>query len=645
MKKFILFAFAAMMAVGAGAQELANFSRGAQIVSPKVKGDSVTFRLNANYATVVNLCGTHTYRLEPDSYEATDTAGGYRHYRCSVCRSDYAYYTDPLVYKVNPKTGEPLSDSSAANPYLPNYEFMPDNELHILWSKADSEWRVYALGSHDTALSGWCGPDIACWSAPVYDLSDWRFEATLRDTGRFFACDFNYDLQTDLCILYAFPFFGNPEMNGTHLWTNGRSVPDTYFDTPLTEGDGVVGIDGANNFDPAIYISDAGEILTTFDKTDADTKHAQLSKVNADRTGLEWSIPVVMAEGERSTNGFNPKHYEASTIDRVDVNGHYFWVIQYSYRSDWASDDYEKDVDGEQRWWPLAYVYSDPDMSIDELKDFTGWHWGGIIGDNGGFFRKDVGSNTVTEHDDPTTCWGNNHGGLVYINGQWYLSNHRHTSTAAGRQGFLEKVTISYQRNVFSITPAEYTSSIGSSIDAFRTWPAYIACHLWPTVFSETHNQTLYIDSPLRGAPDNYWDMIYDTPQYALHRSPVVGITDGAEVGFKYLNFGTEAQSVDVTVLVSQAEDAVDGEISVYLDAPSEADGGTKIGTIPVTAEAIARAGVYATGSDDTAWSNLTATMDVPVSGTHGVYFVFSSEEEGTICKLDEFTFSVHSGG
>ena len=129
------------------------------------------------------------------------------------------------------------------------------------------------------------------------------------------------------------------------------------------------------------------------------------ANVNADRTGLEWSIPVVMAEGERSTNGFNPKHYEASTIDRVDVNGHYFWVIQYSYRSDWASDDYEKDVDGEQRWWPLAYVYSDPDMSIDELKDFTGWHWGGIIGDNGGFFRKDVGSNTVTEHDDPTTCW------------------------------------------------------------------------------------------------------------------------------------------------------------------------------------------------------------------------------------------------
>ena len=58
MKKILLFVFAAMMVVGASAQELANFSRNAQqIVSPEIKGDSVTFRLSANYATVVNLYG------------------------------------------------------------------------------------------------------------------------------------------------------------------------------------------------------------------------------------------------------------------------------------------------------------------------------------------------------------------------------------------------------------------------------------------------------------------------------------------------------------------------------------------------------------------------------------------------------------
>ena len=41
------------------AQELSNFSfgRGNRIVSPEIKGDSVTFRLNANYATMVSLYG------------------------------------------------------------------------------------------------------------------------------------------------------------------------------------------------------------------------------------------------------------------------------------------------------------------------------------------------------------------------------------------------------------------------------------------------------------------------------------------------------------------------------------------------------------------------------------------------------------
>jgi hypothetical protein len=581
----------------------------------------------------------HDYRLAADSFEATATQGGYRHYVCAGCGVEYSYETAPTVYAVNPKTGEPVTLDYAVNPYLPNWEFMPDNELHVMWSRKDGEWRVYAIGSHDTKLTGWCGPDITCWSAPVYDLTDWRFEALLRDTGTFFACDMNYDLTTDQCILYAFPFFGNPEMSGTHLWVNGNSVPDSYFDIPLTKR-GVAGIDGVNNFDPAIYISESGDILTTFDKTDDGTKHCQLSKVNADRTGLEWSVPIVMAEGDPNSAGFNPKHYEGSSIDVVEADGHTFYVVQYSYKSNWTAEDYEKDVDGEQRWWPLAYVYSDPDMTIDELKDFTNWHWGGVIGDNGGFFRKDVGSDAVTEHDNPLYCWGNNHGSLVFINGQWYISNHRHTSYNAGRQGFLEKIEMAYDDGKLLIKPTEYTSSIGESIDAYTTWPASIACHLWPTVFSETHNQTLYIESPLTNAPEDYWTMMYAGSDYAAHRSPIIGITNGVEIGFKYLNFGAEGEKLNLTVLVSQAEGYVDGVLNVYIDAPSAEAGGAKIGEIPVNAADIATAGVSATGSDGTAWCELTGAMDSTVTGIHGVYFVFASEAEGTICKLDTFTFS-----
>ena len=59
MKRFItLFAAVLLFAGAASAQEIANFSRGQQVVSPQVLSDgSVTFRLAADYATVVSLTG------------------------------------------------------------------------------------------------------------------------------------------------------------------------------------------------------------------------------------------------------------------------------------------------------------------------------------------------------------------------------------------------------------------------------------------------------------------------------------------------------------------------------------------------------------------------------------------------------------
>ena len=94
---------------------------------------------------------------------------------------------------------------------------------------------------------------------------------------------------------------------------------------------------------------------------------------------------------------------------------------------------------------------------------------------------------------------------------------------------------MTYENDKLEIEPTEYTSSIGDSINAFHTWPASIACHLLPASFED---RVAYIDSPGHLDNDKYWDMIYDNPGYAEHRTPIVGIVDGAEVGFKYLNFG-----------------------------------------------------------------------------------------------------------
>ena len=62
----------------------------------------------------------------------------------------------------------------AFNPYLPSWEYIPDGEPYVFGD------RVYVYGSHD-CFNGhvFCMGDYVCWSAPVNDLSDWRYEGVI----------------------------------------------------------------------------------------------------------------------------------------------------------------------------------------------------------------------------------------------------------------------------------------------------------------------------------------------------------------------------------------------------------------------------------------------------------------------------------
>ncbi len=59
----------------------------------------------------------------------------------------------------------------AFNPYLPSWEYVPDGEPHVF------NGRVYVYGSHDRAHgTKYCEEDYVVWSAPVDDLSTWKYE-------------------------------------------------------------------------------------------------------------------------------------------------------------------------------------------------------------------------------------------------------------------------------------------------------------------------------------------------------------------------------------------------------------------------------------------------------------------------------------
>ena len=67
---------------------------------------------------------------------------------------------------------------SMANPYMPVWEYVPDAEPYVFEDPDNpGEYRVYVYGSHDTQGETIpCGFDQVVWSAPVDDLTRWRYD-------------------------------------------------------------------------------------------------------------------------------------------------------------------------------------------------------------------------------------------------------------------------------------------------------------------------------------------------------------------------------------------------------------------------------------------------------------------------------------
>ena len=85
-----------------------------------------------------------------------------------------ALYQTPDIIEYLDGTTVTTEKQQAYNPYLPSYEYIPDGEPHVFGD------RVYLYGSHDS-FDGllYCMNDYVCYSAPVTDLAEWRFEGVI----------------------------------------------------------------------------------------------------------------------------------------------------------------------------------------------------------------------------------------------------------------------------------------------------------------------------------------------------------------------------------------------------------------------------------------------------------------------------------
>ena len=398
------------------------------------------------------------------------------------------------------------------NPYLPSYEYVPDGEPRVFGD------RLYVYGSHDAfGGNGFCVNDYVGWSAPLSDLSDWRYEGVIYPADRdpqngdrrmkLFAPDavqgpdgryylyYSLDGSSLVSIAVCGSPMGEFEFYDFVRWPDG--APLGGREGEISCFDPGVLADGEDIYLYTGFAPGPGWLYDMLSKSGRRMEGAYCTALEPDMRTVRRA-PVLIAPGvwnEKGTGFEGHAFFEASSIRKI--GGIYYFV----YSSILSHE--------------LCYAVSRyPD------RDFR---FGGTLVSIG-----DVGLKGNTEALNYT---GNTHGGMVQLGQQWYIFYHRQTNKqCCARQGCAEPITIAPDG---SIPQAELTSCglNGGALKGAGTYEARIACHLGfrePSFgYVEVHEKDTAHPFFTQSGGDRE-----DSPdQY------IANMSDGAWCGFKYFDF------------------------------------------------------------------------------------------------------------
>ena len=310
-----------------------------------------------------------------------------------------------------------MMKKQAFNPYLPSWEYIPDGEPYVFGD------RVYVYGSHDY-YNGYvfCMGDYVCWSAPVDDLSNWRYEGviypktsdplnkdgkmclyapdvTVGPDGRYYLY-YVLDHVSVVSVAVCDKPAGKYKFYGYVHYEDGVRLGEREGDEP--------------QFDPGVITE--GELTYLYTgfcgRGDRSRSGAMATVLGADMLTIVES-PVIVAPG---------CEYEEGT----GFEGHAFFEAP-SIRK--KGDTY-------------YFIYSSTPMHelcyATAKKPTDKFTYGGVIVSN-----CDLHIDTYKPADLPMAYGANNHGSIIDINDEWYIFYHRHTNgTWYSRQGCAEKIDI-----------------------------------------------------------------------------------------------------------------------------------------------------------------------------------------------------------
>lgn len=414
-----------------------------------------------------------------------------------------------------------------ANPYLPNWEYIPDGEPRVFGD------RIYVYGSHDRKDSiDFCDYKLKVWSAPVSDLTKWVCHGDIfrsRDghdspsdvdwtDELLFAPDvverggkyylYAYIVNAKGCVAVA----DRPEGPFRLLSRYKYDIPNHY--------------DNGTFIDPGVLVDDDGRVYIYCGYQGSYMCELKDNMYEAVPGSYKLDI-IPTAEPHCFFEACSPRK----------INGTYYLI--YS----------------PQRGSCLDYATSDSPTG-----PFT---YRGTIIDNGIDFPG-----------------GNDHGSVCCINGQWYIFYHRMTNgTIMSRRGCVERIEILPDGTI----PQVEMTSLGfeESLNPYDFTQADTAC-------------------VLKGG-------CYITETSVFER-PIVNVTDGCVMGWKYFDFGEDFASKTMQIRLKLRGTGSRGRVHVRLDS----EDGEELGTVDFAEDS------------GTAGARIKAA-----TGRHAVFLVAESGYEG----------------
>ncbi len=480
------------------------------------------------------------------------------------------------------------------NPYLPLNEYIPDGEPHVFGD------RVYVYGSHDKEGGDFfCMLDYVCYSAPIDNLKDWRYEGVIYkasqdphypehrymyapdvvrgNDGRYYlyysladrkTCSFL--MSVAVCDTPA----GQYEFLGYVKKPDGKPLQDYII------------------FDPGL-INDNGHIYLyygvwyDFDENPNYTREESIKKqmemylksreeIENTEGGVMGPVCVELCD-DMLTIKDTPRHIFPIKFKGTDFEGYEFFEAS-SIRKIGSKYYFIYSTYNQHE---LAYATSDYPN-----KDFK---FGGVIVSNG-----DIGYNG-RKPEDRLNRTDNNHGSIEKINGKWYIFYHRHTHKQSySRQACAEEIELLEDG---TIPQVEITSCglNGGPLVARGEYPSVICCNL------------------TNGKMPHGWCVGVNTPHIVCRDNErfIAEIEQGTMIGYKYFDFNNVSE---IGVKYRNGKTTPNGKIKIKLS-----ENGEDVAEIPVLSSE--------------KWTKASASINIK-NGTYPVYFIYTGEGEIEILEI-----------